>query len=30
MEKEIFMTCVKRKKKSEKGIVNNPWRKIQD
>lgn len=30
IEKEIFMTCVKRKKKIEKGIVNNPWRKIQD
>lgn len=30
IEKEIFMTCVKRKKKIEIGIVNNPWRKIQD
>ena len=30
IEKEIFMTCIKRKKKIEKGIVNNPWRKIQD
>ena len=30
IEKEIFMTCVKRKKKIEKGIVHNPWRKIQD
>lgn len=30
IEKEIFMTCVKRKKKIEKGIVSNPWRKIQD
>ena len=30
IEKEIFMTCIKRKKKIEKGIVHNPWRKIQD
>ena len=30
IEMQIFMTCVKRKKKIEKGIVNNPWRKIQD
>ena len=30
IEKEIFMTCIKRKKKIEKGIISNPWRKIQD
>ena len=30
IEMQIFMTCVKRKKKITKGIVNNPWRKIQD
>ena len=30
IEMTIFLTCVKRKKKIEKGIVNNPWRKIQD
>lgn len=30
IEKEIFMTCVRRKKKIEKGIIHNPWRKIQD
>ena len=30
VEKMIFMTCVKRKKKISVGIVYNPWRKIQD
>ena len=30
IEMQIFITCVKRKKKITKGIVNNPWRKIQD
>ena len=30
IEMTIFLTCVKRKKKIETGIVNNPWRKIQD
>lgn len=30
IEMSIFLTCVQRKKKIKKGIVNNPWRKIQD
>ena len=30
IERDIFLTCVKRKKKITIGIVNNPWRKIQD